>query len=203
MSIATKPEKRPTPPDKPGVYFFLDANVPDLRRRPLTDLHTRARSPSLRNSLKVKFAKCVTIGVTVGGIAHNVVSTNLEPVLVELTPGEYKKWVAPGVKYACKLFGVSIAWWLQMTISAFHSASRGAQLFARGTLAYAVRHKYLSPTAVDEKGKVFNFFIVGLGCLGFWWQFWNGFSLPFPVNVLLLPVTFAEYGMRFLVFMLG
>ena len=124
-------------------------------------------------------------------------------MLLELTPGEYKKWVSPGVKYACKLFGVSIAWWLQMTISAFHSASRGAQLFARGSLAYAVRHKYLSPSALDEKGKVFNFFIVGLGCLGFWWQFWNGFSLPFPINILLLPVTFAEYGMRFLVFMLG
>ena len=125
-------------------------------------------------------------------------------LLLELTPGEYKKWVSPGVKYACKLFGVSIAWWLQMTISAFHSRvrSRRAALRAR-VLAYAVRHKYLSPSAIDEKGKVFNFFIVGLGCLGFWWQFWNGFSLPFPINILLLPVTFAEYGMRFLVFMLG
>ena len=29
---------------------------------------------------------------------------------MELTPTEYKKWVTPGVKYACKLFGVSIAW---------------------------------------------------------------------------------------------
>ena len=115
---------------------------------------------------------------------------------MELTPTEYKKWVTPGVKYACKLFGVSIAWSLQMTISAFHSASRGAQLFARGSLAYAVRHKYLSPSAIDEKGKVFNFFIVGLGCLGFWWQFWNGFSLPFPLNVLLFPLGWVEWYIR-------
>ena len=37
-------------------------------------------------TLRVKFAACVTLGVTVGGIAHNIASTHLEPVLTELTP---------------------------------------------------------------------------------------------------------------------
>ena len=131
-------------------------------------------------TLRVKFAQCVTLGVTVGGIAHNIVSTHIEPVrigrfpnpgtlfylsagdccpyiaiyktdsfrlqsqvLLELTPAEYKKWVAPSVKHGCQLAGVTLAWSLQMTISAFHSSSRGAQLFARGTLAYLVRRNYL------------------------------------------------------------
>lgn len=194
---------RSSPALAPFSRIYFPDPIPSIPRD-AARLTTRAypQTPTL-HSLKVKFAKCVTIGVTVGGIAHNVVSTNFEPVIMELTPTEYKKWVTPGVKYACKLFGVSIAWSLQMTISAFHSASRGAQLFARGSLTYAVRHKYLSPSAIDEKGKVFNVFILGLGFLGFWMQFSSGFSLPFPMNVLLLPVTFAEYGMRFLVFMLG
>jgi hypothetical protein len=39
------------------------------------------------------------LGVTVGSIAHNVASTHLEPVLLELTPTDFKKWVAPSVKY--------------------------------------------------------------------------------------------------------
>ena len=154
-------------------------------------------------TLRVKFAQCVTLGVTVGGIAHNIVSTHLEPVLLELTPPDYKKWVAPTVKHGCKLAGVTLAWSLQMTISAFHSSSRGAQLFARGTLSYLVRRGYLKKSAVDETGKFFNACIVVFGLVGFWSQFWSGFSLPFPLNILLLPVRLAEWGLRVLVFMLG
>lgn len=154
-------------------------------------------------TLRVKFAQCVTLGVTVGGIAHNIVSTHIEPVLLELTPAEYKKWVAPSVKHGCQLAGVTLAWSLQMTISAFHSSSRGAQLFARGTLAYLVRRNYLKPSAVDETGKFFNAFIVLFGFVGFWSQFWSGFSLPFPLNILLLPVRLMEWGLRVVVFMLG
>ena len=41
---------------------------------------------------------------------------------MELTPVDYKKWVAPSVKYGCKLGGVMVAWTLQVTISAFHSS---------------------------------------------------------------------------------
>lgn len=154
-------------------------------------------------TLRVKFAACVTLGVTVGGIAHNVASTHLEPVLVELVPPDYKKWVAPSVKYGCELAGVSLAWTLQMTMSAFHSSARGAQLFARGMLAYAVRHGYLQSSAVDEKGRFFNAFILAFGIVGFWSQLWSGFTLPFPLNVLLIPVRLAEWSLRFAVFMLG
>ena len=64
---------------------------------------------------------------------------------------DYRKWVAPAVRYGCEVAGVSLAWFLQMTISAFHSSARGAQLFARGTLAYAVRHGYLQPNAAGYR----------------------------------------------------
>ena len=41
------------------------------------------------------------------------------------------------------------------------------------------------------------------GFVGFWSQFWSGFSLPFPLNILLLPVRLMEWGLRVVVFMLG
>jgi hypothetical protein len=154
-------------------------------------------------TLRVRFAACVTIGSTVGEMAHNAVQTHAEPALLELTPSEYKKWVPCGLRYGCQLCGFVIAWFLQMSISAFHSATRGAQMFARGSLTYATRRGYLNPTAIDEKGRVFNACVFALAFVGFWSQFWSGYSLPFPLNILLLPVTFAEYGMRFVVFMLG
>ena len=86
-----------------------------------------------------------------------------------------------------------------MTISAFHSSARGAQLFARGILAMAVRKGYLKPTAVDEKGRFFNAVVFAFGFVGFWSQFWSGFSLPFPLNILLIPVRLAEWSLRMLV----
>ena len=151
-------------------------------------------------TLRVKFAQCVTLGVSVGDIAHNLASSS--NLALRSVPQAWRG-VSPSVKHGCKLAGVSLAWTLRMTISAFHSSSRGAQLFARGTLSYVVRHKYLKPSAVDEKGKVFNLFIVVFGFVGFWSQFWSGFNLPFPLNILLLPVRLAEWGLRVLVFMLG
>ena len=47
-----------------------------------------------------------------------------------------------------------------------YSSARGAQLFARGVLTYAVRHGYLQAAAVDEKGRFFNIFIAALGFVG-------------------------------------
>jgi len=154
-------------------------------------------------TLRVKFAQCVTLGVTVGGIAHNIISPRLEPVFLELAPREHRKWVGPAVKHGCALAGIAAAWSLQRTLSAFHSASRGAQFFARGTLTYLVRREYLNPTAADETGRFFNAFVLIFGFAGFWSQLWSGFSLPFPLNVVLLPVRVAEWALRMAVFMLG
>jgi len=154
-------------------------------------------------TLRVRFAACVTLGVTVGDIAHKFLDQHLSPVLRELTPDEYKKWVGPGVKYACKLFGIMVAWTIQRVVSAYHSATRGAQLFARGVLAYCVRHGYLQPQAIDEKGRFFNIFIFVFAFIGFWSQFWTGFSLTFPLNILLLPIRLVEWSLQVAVGMLG
>ena len=154
-------------------------------------------------TLRVRFAACVTLGTTVGDIAHGFVDANLSPVLRELTPDDYKKWVGPGVKYGCKLFGISMAWTIQRMISAYHSSVRGAQLFARGVLHYAVRRGYLQSNAIDETGRFFNIFIFVFAFVGFWNQFMTGFSLPFPLNILLIPVRMAEFGMQVAVSMLG
>lgn len=154
-------------------------------------------------TLRVRFAACVTLGTTVGDIAHGFVDAHLSPVLRELTPDDYKKWVGPGVKYGCKLFGISMAWTIQRMISAYHSSVRGAQLFARGVLHYMVRRGYLQANAVDETGRFFNIFIFVFAFVGFWNQFMTGFSLPFPLNILLIPVRMAEFGMQVAVSMLG
>ena len=137
-------------------------------------------------TLRVHFAACVSLGVAVGDIVHNIVDENLTPALLMSAPKEYQKWVGPSVRFACKVVGIIAAWLVQQAISAYHSATRGAQLFARGTLGYLVRHRYLSRDAVDEKSAAFNLAVFTLAMCGFWSQVMYGFRLPFPLNVLLL-----------------
>jgi len=147
-------------------------------------------------TLRVHFAACVSLGVAVGDIAYNVVDQNLTPVLMMSTPKEYQKWVEPGIRYACNIIGVVAAWMIQQAITAWHSAARGAQLAARGTLTYLVRHKYLSPNAVDEKGTFFNAAVFALAFCGFWSQVRYGFRLPFPLNILFFPIRVLEFSLR-------
>jgi len=147
-------------------------------------------------TLRVHFAACVSLGVAVGDIVHNIIDENLTPVLMMSTPKEYQKWVGPGVRYSCKIIGVMAAWLVQQAITAYHSATRGAQLFVRGILTYLVRHNYLSPNAIDEKGTVFNLSIFILAMTGFWTQIMYGFKLPFPLNILLIPVRLLEFSLR-------
>eukprot|EP00740_Mantoniella_antarctica_P019794 CAMPEP_0198705718 /NCGR_PEP_ID=MMETSP1468-20131203/390571_1 /TAXON_ID=1461545 /ORGANISM="Mantoniella sp, Strain CCMP1436" /LENGTH=276 /DNA_ID=CAMNT_0044464591 /DNA_START=125 /DNA_END=955 /DNA_ORIENTATION=- len=77
---------------------------PELMGEALTAIY--AGLMAVVATLRVKFAACVTIGVTVGGIAHNVASSHLEPVLHELTPLEYRTL---RVKFAaCVTIGVTV-----------------------------------------------------------------------------------------------
>ena len=55
-----------------------------------------------------------------------------------------------------------IAWTITRVISGFYSAVRGAQLAARGLLAYGVRHKHLPGDDVVDCELVVEFWILAL-----------------------------------------
>ncbi len=119
------------------------------------------------------------------------------PKLEALLPAEYKKWAKPVISYTIKSFAISIAWTLQRIISAFHSAIRGGLMFSRNILHYLSEMGYVKidheQTYIDE--------VVGFGvaAVGLLWQLRSGFSLPFPLNVLLFPFTLIEYMLIWMV----
>lgn len=110
--------------------------------------------------------------------------------------------IHPLVMYTCKMIGVSFAWTLQRVVSGLQSAVRGGQLFARGALSYAARHgalaKYLDKDGdgkpdLSEGSVPFMAVAYGLAFFGFTWQLFSGFSLPFPLNLILFPFTVTEW----------
>lgn len=139
--------------------------------------------------LKIKFAKTVTLGERIGEQVYRV-ACRAEPALLEVVQEEHRKWVPLGVRWACKMSAMIVAWWIQRVISAFHSAIRGGHLFGKYLVEYLHEKEMIKfnheDTYVDEA--------VGwaLAAAGLLFQFSMGFHLTFPLNLLLWPMQLVE-----------
>jgi hypothetical protein len=148
-------------------------------------------------TLKLQFAKAITLGNAIGEILEKPANAYLLPVLQKMLPEDQKKWAAPLISYFCRSAAVSIAWTLQRIISAFHSALRGGVMCSRNILEYLsvmnIYHLDHEKTMLDEIAGY------GLALLGLWFQLSTGFKIPFPLNVLLLPFTIAEWFLMYFI----
>lgn len=148
-------------------------------------------------TLKLQFAKAITLGSAIGSILDKYAQAYVAPVLEAMLPAEYKKWARPLIEYSVKSFAISVAWFIQRVLSAFHSAVRGGLMFSRNIMEYTTEMKYYvidhETTIIDE--------VVGyaLAAVGLWFQLSMGFSLPFPLNILLFPFSLAEYFLMWVV----
>jgi len=60
--------------------------------------------------------------------------------------------------------------------------------------------EYIEAEKVNENSTQFTTLCGILATLGFYWQFKCGFTtLPFPMNIILLPFTLIEWTLMFLV----
>lgn len=142
-------------------------------------------------ALKLQFAKTIALANAISVNLEKPADKHLLPHLEKLLPAEYKKWAKPVLHYSIKSVAVSVAWTLQRILSAVHSALRGGLMLSRNLLKYLSDMKYVhinpEETVLDEA--------VGysVALLGLFFQLRFGYGLPFPLNILLLPFTIAEY----------
>mmetsp|Transcript_52204 Transcript_52204/g.148816 ORF Transcript_52204/g.148816 Transcript_52204/m.148816 type:complete len:338 (-) Transcript_52204:172-1185(-) len=140
-------------------------------------------------ALKIKFAKTVTLGAVIGEMLYKP-AAQLEPVLEAAMPEEYRRWVPVTVRWVCKATAITFAWWVQRVFSAFHSAIRGGVIFGEH-LVYFLREKGVlkvgpENTYIDE--------VAGwaIAALGFLFQLYNGFHVPFPFSFVIWPIQIVE-----------
>lgn len=140
--------------------------------------------------LKVKFARTIALGTAIGENVKPVAEVFMKPILMASIPEEYRQWIPVIINYVCKMMAMTIAWYVQMVISAFHSAIRGGLKISRAFWRYAYKNKWVdkpsSETMMDE------YVGWGLAAIGFLFQMLFNFRLPFPLNVIMLPLTLAE-----------
>lgn len=142
-------------------------------------------------ALQLQFARTIALGAGMGEILGRPACRYGLPTAEAVLPAQYKKWARPIITMLVKLVAIQIAWFLQRIVSAVHCALRGGTMFARGILAYLSKKGMLPD--VKEQDTFLDEMIGGIVALiGFWFQFRGGWRLPFPVNVLLLPLTILE-----------
>jgi len=140
--------------------------------------------------LKVQFAKTIALGSAIGDFMFKTVEKPLSAIFVHLLPAEYHKWIPVVIGYICKTIAISIAWYIQTILSAFHSAIRGGLMAARGLLRWLSDKSFIKidpdDSYVDE--------VLGwsLAALGFYVQFRLGFSPPWYIEIFLWPLYFVE-----------
>lgn len=148
-------------------------------------------------TLRAQFAYTVTLGASIGTVISKVAFTVAFPVLRQVVPVEYQKWISPVIRYACRGFGITIAWWLQVVSSSIHSALRGGEQFTKGLVLFLARNNY--SLTVTEGSYLFAAITYLVALLGFYCQVSTGFSLIFPLNILLFPFTMAEWAVRYVI----
>lgn len=180
------------------MLFFLQ-NV-DPQRFTTAIVGLNAGLVAVVATLKVQFAKTITLGAALSKAIDAPAKTFLLPLVQLALPRPYKKWADVLLTYSIKSFAISIAWTLRRVVSSFHSAIRGGLMFSKNLLSYLVD---MGVVREKDVGAYFPYVdtILGYGValLGLWFQLSYGFALPFPLNVLLFPFTLVEYALVWMV----
>eukprot|EP00300_Choanocystis_sp_HF-7_P041653 c8437_g1_i1.p1 GENE.c8437_g1_i1~~c8437_g1_i1.p1 ORF type:complete len:379 (-),score=97.11 c8437_g1_i1:149-1243(-) len=141
--------------------------------------------------LRVQFAKTITLAISIASQAQVFADKYGTPVLNMVIPKAYQHWTPTVIGWLCKSIAFSIAWYIQKVISAVHSALKGGLMFSRNVMNWLNKRGWLSikheDTNLDE--------IIGwaIGACGVYFQIKSGFALPFPLNLIFLPLTMLEW----------
>ena len=98
-----------------------------------------------------------------------------------------------------KAIGMSIAWYIAAIRAAFASALKGGLMMSRALYQELIERKIdlggLIPMD-HSKSNIDELMSYGFAFLGFYFQYKCGFTVPFPLSLLLFPVNIAEYMIR-------
>lgn len=73
-----------------------------------------------------------------------------------------------------------------------HSAMRGSDILLRGVFALLATRNVSLPLQLSPSHEAYPALVTSLGVFGFWYQLSRFFGIPFPLNILLLPLRILE-----------
>lgn len=146
--------------------------------------------------LKLQFAQTIALGASLGDMFTRGANKVLRPTLEHLLPADMHKWIPMVLSYLCRAAAITIAWWCQRVISALHSAMRGSDYLLSGIFGLLERYNVKIPFEVSPNHPSIS---LAVGIAATYYQAGNWFGLPFPFNILLLPLRVVEFLLAWIV----
>ena len=84
---------------------------------------------AVQGTLRLKFARTVTLGVSIANTLDGIVQRNGVPVLQKYVDPALAHWLPVIVSTMAKMLAVALAWQLQVMISSVQSALRGVAVW--------------------------------------------------------------------------
>ena len=206
--------------DGDGIADVDQTPSNELMRRKIVLVMTTIEEPERINSaiasmwaallavlatLRLEFAASTAIALGIVDMVKFPAVRIATPGILALLGPTLKHWCNPLIEFTLAFIGIVVAWYAKATIAAFYAAVRGGRLFAQGFFGLivdqAAKGIQICPGLVgkdfDPNESVLDE-IVGfiIAAQGFMFQLTQGFVLPFPFNVLLLPLSAVEWILR-------
>lgn len=164
------------------------------------------------STLRSRFAYCVSLGTQIGQTVCQTLKDYTQKPLRAMFPGQ-EKWVDFAIRSACGILGIIISLFLARVVSAVSSSLQGATALtkwlhrwynemtrdkSKEALARKTRFSQyvFSMPAVSEAGSKLNknekVTMYALASLGFLFQLWTRFDLPWLIKLPLFPVYVLE-----------
>ena len=162
---------------------------------------------SILMTLRFAFARYIAIALALVEMLRTPTARFVGPALGMLLGRDLLKWVPVIIESTLSLIAFLVVCYITSVIKAFYAALRGGEMFAEGLFGFlhgrGLLHKVKFLAEVVEKPDetwADEILGVSLAAAGFWYQLTAGFSLPFPVNIVLAPLSFVEWAIRLNVF---
>jgi len=153
-------------------------------------------------AVKVQAARQVTLGMSLGNDINRWGQSFLVPFLVVMGADERARtWWSPAVLYSCRFVGIILAFVLPQTIPLVTTATRGSFLVVLGLTDFCESQGlgYFPRDATQ------SFWIAGgLAATGLLYQTMvvDYYSIPFVLQVIVLPITWLEGFVGYIVSLL-
>jgi hypothetical protein len=196
-----------TPPEllqRKAILIITNVKKPERIQSAIGSIY--AALLAVLATLKLEFAATTAMAMGVADMVKKPFIQFAQPKLLQVLPPTTHQWVVPSIDSLIRILAIAMAWKLQVIISAFYSALRGGKLFAEGLFNILVDKAkvgvVLCPGVVgldfDADESILDD-VIGwiLAAQGFLFQYNTGFTLPFPFSILLSPLTFLEWYLRF------
>jgi hypothetical protein len=139
-------------------------------------------------TLRSEVARYVTVGTQLGTRAAEFLQAKTGEKAVQAFP-QYTKWIDAGYRVAGAVLGIMVAFILTRVVMALASAMEGGRIASDFLITKGKEHHLISEMQVTEhKDKI----VYGVAAVGFLFQLWHGFGMPWYLRLFLWPGLIVE-----------